>query len=138
MVDERALDLDRRDAVTGNVHNVVDAAEQPEVALFVDPRAVTGEVDVAEARPVRLLVAGVVLVDPAQLRRPRTLEHEVAAAARSDLLALLVVDGGLDAGERLRRRARLERRDPRQRRDQDHPRLGLPPRVDDGTADRKS
>ena len=44
---------------------------------------------------------------------------------------MLVVDAGLDSRERLRRAARLQRRDPRQRRDQDHAGLGLPPRVDD-------
>ena len=86
VVDERALDLDRRDPVAGDVHHVVDAAEQPEVAVLVDPRAVAGEVDVAVARPVRLAVALVVPVDPAQHRRPRALEHEVAAAARPDLV----------------------------------------------------
>ena len=42
-----------------------------------------------------------------------------------------------DAGERLRRRAGLRRRDPGERRDHDHPRLGLPPRVDDGAAARR-
>ena len=46
VVDERALDLDRRDAVARDVHHVVDPAEQPEVAVLVDPRAVAGEVDV--------------------------------------------------------------------------------------------
>ena len=46
VVDERRLDLDRRDAVARDVHHVVDAAEQPEVAVLVDPRAVAGEVDV--------------------------------------------------------------------------------------------
>ena len=44
VVDERALDLDRRDPVAGDVHHVVDAAEQPEVAVLVDPGAVAGEV----------------------------------------------------------------------------------------------
>ena len=57
VVDERALDLDRRDAVAGDVHHVVDAAEQPEVAVLVDARAVAGEVDVVVLRPVRLAVA---------------------------------------------------------------------------------
>ena len=33
VVDERRLDLDRRDPVPGDVHHVVDAAEQPEVAV---------------------------------------------------------------------------------------------------------
>ena len=47
VVDERRLDLHRRDAVAGDVHDVVDAPEQPEVAVGVDPGAVAGEVDVA-------------------------------------------------------------------------------------------
>ena len=96
VVDERALDLDRRDAVPGHVHHVVDAAEQPEVAVLVDPRAVAGEVDAVVPRPVRLLVPLVVLVDAAEHRRPRALQHEVAAAARPDLVALLVVHRGVD------------------------------------------
>ena len=134
VVDERRLDLDRRDAMAGDVHHVVDAAEQPEVAVLVDARAVAGEVDVAVARPVRVDVAVVLLVEAAQHRGPRLAQHEVAAAARADLLAGLVVDRRIDAGERPRRRARLRRRDPRKRRDHDHPRLRLPPRVDDRAA----
>ena len=44
MVDERRLDLDRRDAMSRDVHDVVHAAEEPEVAVLVDASAVTGEV----------------------------------------------------------------------------------------------
>ena len=44
VIDERRLDLDRRDAVTRDVHHVVDATEQPEVAVLVDARAVSGEI----------------------------------------------------------------------------------------------
>ena len=107
VVDERRLDLDRRDAVARDVHHVVDAPEQPEVAVRVDAGTVAGEVDVPVLRPVRVAVARVVAVDAAQHRRPRPLQHEVAAAARADLLAGLVVDRGLDARERARRRAGL-------------------------------
>ena len=35
VIDERALDLHRADAVAGDVEHVVDAAEQPEVAVGV-------------------------------------------------------------------------------------------------------
>ena len=45
VIDERALDLDRRDPVAGDVHHVVHPAQQPEVAVLVDPRAVACEVD---------------------------------------------------------------------------------------------
>src|SRR5205085_8508947 len=97
MVDERALDLDRRDAVPGDVHHVVDAPEQPEVALLVDPRPVAGEVDAGIARPVRLLEALGVAEDAARHRRPGPAQDEVAAASRPDLVPGLVVDRGGDA-----------------------------------------
>ena len=68
VIDERRLHLDRRDAMAGHVHHVVHAAEQPEVAVLVDPSAVPGEVRVRVLRPVRLDVAVVLLVQPAQHR----------------------------------------------------------------------
>src|SRR5215211_7692873 len=104
MIDERRLDLDRRDAMARHVHHVVDPAEQPEVAVRVDARAVTGEVEAREALPVRRAEAGVIAEDPTRHRGPRLLEHEVAPAVL-DPLALLVDDRRGDAGERLRRRA---------------------------------
>src|SRR6266545_4592024 len=73
------------------------------------PRTVAGKVDVPVLRPVRLTVTRVVLVDPAQHGRPRTLQHEIAAAARPDLLTALAVDRSLDSWKRLRRRAGLQR-----------------------------
>src|SRR5207244_1944419 len=42
VVDEGGLHLHRRDAVTGDVHDVVHAAEQPEVAVLVALGAVAG------------------------------------------------------------------------------------------------
>ena len=106
MIDERALDFHRADAMAGDVQHVVDAAEQPEVAVVVALRAVAGEVDAgAPLAPVLLHVALGIAVDAAQHRRPRPRERE-QAAADVHLLALLVADLRADAGERLRRRAR--------------------------------
>src|SRR6185437_7728584 len=48
VTDECMLDLGRRYAVTGDVHDVVDATEQPEVAVLVLLRTVAGEVDTGE------------------------------------------------------------------------------------------
>src|SRR5262249_33841748 len=104
---------------------------EPEVAIAVDAGAVAGEVHVLVLRPVRLLEALFVTEDAAEHRRPRALEDEVAAAARTDLVALLVEHTRIDAREGPCRRARLQRRDTGQRRDEHHPGLGLPPRVDD-------
>ena len=75
VIDESALDLDRRDPVAGDVHHVVDAAEQPEVSVLVDARSVAGEVRVGVLRPVRLHVAVVILVDPAQHCGPGTAQY---------------------------------------------------------------
>jgi hypothetical protein len=71
VVDERALDLDGGDAVTRDVHDVVDATEEPEVAVLVDPGTVAHEVLIRVPRPVRLHVPVGVVEDAAQHRRPR-------------------------------------------------------------------
>ena len=69
VLDERRLHLHRADAVSGDVEHVVDAAEDPEVAVVVALGAVAGEVEVGPAGPlreVRLHVARVVAPDGAQ------------------------------------------------------------------------
>jgi hypothetical protein len=134
VADERALDLHRREAVSGDVDHVVDAPEDPEVAALVAPRAVAGEVQVPELRPVVLAVALGIAPDAAQHRGPGLADHEVAAVVRGQLLALVVDDGRVDAEEGPRRRARLRDGQPGQRRDRDRARLRLPPRVDDRAA----
>src|SRR5262245_27459960 len=102
MVDERGLDLDRRDPVAGHIHDIVDATEEPEVAVLVDSRAVTCEVHPGEALPVRRAEATVVAEDAARHRGPRTLEHQVAPTSRSDVVSEVVDDAGVDSGERPR------------------------------------
>src|SRR5439155_14140827 len=91
VVDQRALDLDRRDAMARDVHHVVNTTEQPEVSVLVDPRSVSGEVDVVVLRPVRVTEPLIVLVDAAEHRGPRPLQHEVSPASRTYLVAALAV-----------------------------------------------
>src|SRR3954470_3814560 len=117
-----------------DVHHVVDTAEEPEVAVLVDARAVAREVHLLVLRPVRLAEALIVAEDAAQHRRPRALQHEIAAAARTDLVPPFVEDAGLDTRERLCRGSRLERRDARERSDHHHAGFRLPPRVAHGSA----
>ena len=131
MVDEGALDLVRADAVPGDVHHVVDPAEQPVVAVGVPLRAVAGEVHAGKAAPVDFLKPLGVLVERARHRRPRLLEDQVTAVRG---VALLVDDVGFDAWKRARRRARLQRGERGKRRDHDRAGLGLPPGVDDRAA----
>src|SRR5712691_8562548 len=132
--DERGFDLRRRDAMPGDLHDVVDATHEPEVAFLIATRSVAGEVLPGIAAPVGLAVALVVLVDTAEHRGPRPRKDEIPRTTERHRLALLVHDVGLYAGERERRTAGFGRRQTGQRGDQDHPRLGHPPGVDDRAA----
>src|ERR1700690_1275489 len=115
-----------------NVHDVIDPAEEPEVALGVALRAVAGEVHPRETTPVGLPVALRITVDPAQHGRPGLLEDEIAPAAARHALTGAIDDVGHDPRQGERRRTRLRGCYPRQRADQDRPGLRLPPCVDDG------
>ena len=57
VVDQRVLDLGGGDVVARHDHDVVDAAEQPEVAVVVALGAVAREVAAVEAAPVGVAVA---------------------------------------------------------------------------------
>src|SRR5947209_19789320 len=89
VIDERALDLHRRESVAADFAHVVYAAEEPEVALLVALGAVAGEVPLPELRPVGLLVALGITVDAAEHPGPRRLEDEESRVHR---FALLVHD----------------------------------------------
>ena len=133
--DDRGLHLGGGEPVAGDVDDVVDAADHPEVAVLVPAGGVADEVGLlAEPGEVGLDEAVVLLVERAQHRGPRPLEHQQPLALVDRLALLLVDDLGLDPGERPCRRAGLGRGDPRQRRDHDRAGLGLPPGVDDRAA----
>ncbi len=132
--DQRRLDLGRGDVVAGDEHDVVDPAEQPQVAVLVALRAVAREVEARESRPVRVDVPLVVAPDRPQHARPWVPHDEEATAARRDRRAGVVDHVGGDAWQRSHRGARLAHGHAGQRRDHDGTGLGLPPRVHDGAA----
>src|SRR5215470_9715945 len=131
VIDQGRFHFHRGDAMAGDVHDVVDAAEQPEVAVLVALRAVPGKVDVVVLRPVLLHEAVRIAPDTAQHPRPRLAQHQVA---RLRGFPLLVEHLGVDTRERQGRRAGLEDGQGRERRDEDVAGLGLPPRVHDRAA----
>ena len=94
--DERALDLGGAQPVSRDVDDVVDPAEQPEVAVVVHARAVTGEVAPREALEVHLAHPRVLGVAPrtAQHAGPRALDDEVAALVDRRVAAVLRTTSG--------------------------------------------
>src|ERR1700693_3357574 len=120
--------------MTGDFDDVIDAAENPYVAVFVALRGVAGEINAGDFLPVLALVTFVVTVDSAEHRRPRLLDREVAGFAGLDRLILHIHNAREDTGEWQSGGAGLCRCCAGQRRNHDRTRFGLPPSVHDGTA----
>ena len=125
------LDLHRADAVAGDVQHVVDAAEQPVVALVVALGAVAGEVAAGEPAPVLLWTSA--------RGRPRSCAPWPARAAAGPgsrrlpsgtALPCSSSTSALIAGNGNVAEPGLSTVMPGQRRDQNLPGLGHPPRVD--------
>src|SRR5947209_6418334 len=118
---QRALDLGRAEAVAGDVDHVVDAAGDPVEPVRVAAGAVTGEVAAGEAREIRFDKALVVAEHGAHLAGPGARQAQIALDylpwGALQFIAVAIDDDRLDAEERPGRRARLQRRRARQRRD---------------------
>ena len=95
--DQRGLDLHRGEPVPGHVEHVVDAAQDPEVAVLVAPRPVAREVHPGDLGPVLFLEALVVAPDGSQHGGPRPAHDEIAAGAERDQLPAAAGDGGAAA-----------------------------------------
>src|SRR6478609_4863415 len=107
MADKRALDFRCAESVAGHVQNIINAANDPKITVFVAARAVAREIIAFKFAPILLSVARIVAVDRAQHRRPWPANNQFAADIRAGLLSLLIDDGGVDAEERKRCATRL-------------------------------
>src|SRR5215471_4239825 len=115
--------------MAADVENVVHAAHDPEVAVFILARTVAGEVHAGNLRPVVLHVAVGIAIDGAQHTGPGPLDNKKSARAGRYRLAIHGHDLGNHAGEWPRRGTWLRSDCPRNRSQHDVPGLGLPPRI---------
>ena len=134
MAHQGALHFGGADAMAGDVEHVVNTAHDPEVAVFVLPAAVPGEVAVLDLTPVDFLVALGVTPDAAQHARPGLAQDQLAAGVARDRFAPVIHHFRHHTKKRQRRRAGLGRHGARQRGDEDAARFGLPPGVHNGAA----
>ncbi len=98
MRDQRALDFGGADAVSGNVEDVVGAAEDGDVSVFVFHGNVAGDVAAGEKFPVALISRGVAPYG-AQHTRERALEHETSTNSGRGGLAVFIENVGFGAGD---------------------------------------
>ena len=75
MTHQRALDLRSAKTMPGNVEDIIDAADDPKITVFIASRAVAGEIVAFVFAPVLFLIALLVAVNRAQHRRPRTSDN---------------------------------------------------------------
>src|SRR6187200_378960 len=86
--------------MAGDVHHVVDPAEQPEVTIVVAACAVTGDVGLGSVfREVGLDVAVGVAPDRPRDRGPGMPQYQEPTGAQADRCAALVDHVGLDPGD---------------------------------------
>src|SRR6202046_2144424 len=114
-----AFNFHRTKAVAGDFDDVVNAAEDPDVAVLVTLSGVAREI---------------YAIDCAEHRWPRLLDCEVAGVTGADGLALHIHNAGGDPGERKRCGAGFCGCCAGQRRNHDGTGFGLPPGVHDRAA----
>src|SRR6187200_1345504 len=81
------------------VQNIINAAHDPKITIFIAARAVAREVIAFKFAPILLPVTRVVSVDSAQHRRPWPANDQFPADIRPDFLSSLVDDSRIDAEE---------------------------------------
>src|SRR5262249_50285419 len=94
MADESAFHFHCADSMSGNIDDVVDAAHDPEISIFVAARAVTGEVHVGDFAPVLPFIAFRISINRAHHRRPWTFDDEKPPLIGSDGITLPVHNVG--------------------------------------------
>ena len=132
MRNEGAFDFGGAETMTGDVEHVVDAANDPDVAVFVTTCSVASEIPAFEVAPVSLLVAFLVAPNATQHGRPGLFDDELALLVRADLVAEVIDDADIDAKEGQRGGAGLGGDGTGDRRDHVAAGFSLPPGIDDG------
>jgi len=81
MADKGALNLRGANPMAGNIQDIIDAAHNPEIAVFVLPAAITGEVAALDLAPIRIFVALRIAPEAAQHAGPGFAKDEFAAGS---------------------------------------------------------
>lgn len=98
--DEGGFDFRGSEAVAGDVEHIIEATDDPEVALFIAACAVASSVDSWIIREVGFFETRFVTVDRAGHGWPWFTNYEAAIDVRWAFVSSIVEDGGIDTEER--------------------------------------
>src|SRR4051812_5102761 len=90
MADERALDFGGADAMAGDVEDVIDAADDPEISVFILPATVAGEIAPLHFGPIDLLVSLGIAPKTPQHAGPRFANDQLSARALRHGVSIVV------------------------------------------------
>ena len=127
-----AFNFGSRDAVTRDIHYVINTTKQPEIPICIELGAVTCEVAALVLRPIRFLVALRIVPNTAQHAGPRMCECEITATMFNRFSGL-IHHFSVNSRERESGRSGLGRGCTREWADHDAAGFGLPPCVHDRT-----
>ena len=134
MTDQGTFHLGRAEAMTGNIEDIVDTADDPEIPLLVAAGAIAGEVGTLHLAPVLLAVPCLVAPDAAKHRGPGLADHKLPTLTVGNFPSLVIDDRRINPEEGERRGSGLAGGGTGKGRDHVGPGLGLPPGIDDGAA----
>ena len=133
MTDQRRFHFHGAEAMAADVHHVVDAAQDPIIAIVIATGGVAGEIGSRHACPVLFLEAIGVAPNVANHAGPGAPQNQKAFAARFDGIAVEIDDIGNYAGHGKCSGARFQRHGSRHGSDQHAAGFGLPPGINNGT-----
>src|SRR5258708_31384565 len=133
MIDRRAFVFRCPEPVPRHIEDIIDAPNDPKIAVFIAPRAVAGEIIAFKFAPILLSITDLVAVNSAQHRRPGPANDQLAAYIRSDFPPFLINNSWIDSKEWKCCAARFRCNCARQGSNHDRSCFGLPPRIDNRT-----
>ena len=134
VVDESTFDFCGAEPVTGDVEDVVETTDDPEVAVFVALGTVAGEVVSGVFGPVGFFEARFIAVDGAGHGWPWFTNDEASGLVGFAFVALIIENNGIDSKEWQGGGAGDERGGTGDGGDHNGTGFGLPPGIDDGAA----
>ena len=97
MMDERRFNFHGAEAMTADIHDIVDAAENPMIAIIIAAGGVAREIGAGYARPVLFFKTFGIAPNSAHHAGPGMFDDEIAFAIVADRYAFGVDDFGDDA-----------------------------------------